>query len=69
MKAIDKELAKILKREGSPEHEHLVPGRWDGDAKHRANSECCECAAYDKLRRLALAQLDNIEASKQVQLL
>lgn len=37
---------------GSPAHDHLVPGRWDGDAKHRKGSKCLECEAYTDVREL-----------------
>ena len=37
---------------GSPNHGHQVPGRWDGDARHKKGSVCRECALHDKFRQL-----------------
>ena len=37
---------------GSPNHCHAVPGKWDGDARHKKGSPCRECALHDKFRKL-----------------
>lgn len=45
---------------GSPNHDHLVPGKWDGDTKHPKGSKCLECEAYTDARAL----LKSIQAGK-----
>lgn len=55
---VDKEALAALVRiwnhyqpTGSPEHCHQVPGRWDGDRRHKKGSICRECKLYDKMRQ------------------
>lgn len=40
----------LFAKVGSPNHCHQVPGRWDGDTRHKKGSKCHECAMHDKIR-------------------
>jgi hypothetical protein len=51
-RAVRKLLDSLPVAQGSPAHDHQVPGCWDGDAKHPKGSECKQCQRYNKLRVL-----------------